>query len=287
MCRRRQTVSFKEPTYFVIKFLCPNGHPLSAPENLAGKPGKCPKCNTAFVVPKPEAAAPEPAPAATPAGGHAPELAAPAAGTAAPAGAAAGPAPEVPAMGSGTALPAGEVFVFLCPNGHKLNGPPSMKGKPGQCPHCGARFRIPTDEDIEQAEEEVPTGDAEEEDIPQGQPDDDVNFNRLFGGDVGEEVIEATVEDAVAPPPPGPTGLGYIVGRLWERRTEQTELEIFLGEGEIVAPDYYSEVLSSSDYGVFAIQEGDGSFAVTVIPWNTVRRVGMRRIGDLPESLFG
>jgi hypothetical protein len=269
----------------VIKFLCPNGHPLSAPENLAGKPGKCPKCNTAFVVPKPDEAAPAGPPA--PAGGPPPELAAPASTPAAAASSQAA-APEVPAMGSGTELPAGEVFVFLCPNGHKLNGPPSMKGKPGQCPHCGARFRIPTDEDIEEAEEEVPTGEADDEEIPQGQPDEEgVNFNQLFGGEGGEEVVEATVEDAVAPPPPGPTGLGYIVGRLWERRTEQTELEIFLGEGEIVAPDFYSEVLSSSDYGVFAIQEGDGSFAVTVIPWNTVRRIGMRRIGDLPESLFG
>lgn len=261
----------------MIKFLCPNGHPLSAPENLAGKPGKCPKCNTAFVVPKPAELAPQPA---------TPELAA-LAKSESPAVAA---APEVPAMGSGTELPAGEVFVFLCPNGHKLNGPPSMKGKPGQCPHCGARFRIPTDEDVEQAEEEVPTGEAEaeEEEIPQGQPEEEsVDFKRLFGGEAGEEVVEATIEEAVAPPPPGPTGLGYIVGRLWERRTDDTELEIFLGEGEIVAPDFYSEVLSSSDYGVFATQEGDGSFAVTVIPWNTVRRVGMRRIGELPEQLFG
>ena len=37
-----------------IKFLCPNGHQLTAPDNLSGKPGKCPKCNTPFVVPTPE-----------------------------------------------------------------------------------------------------------------------------------------------------------------------------------------------------------------------------------------
>ena len=35
----------------VIKFLCPNGHQLNAPENMAGKKGKCPKCQSAFVVP--------------------------------------------------------------------------------------------------------------------------------------------------------------------------------------------------------------------------------------------
>ena len=305
----------------MIKFLCPNGHTLSAPENLAGKPGKCPKCNTAFVVPKPEepappaplepageapalapaaataGAAPAPAPAAEattapPAAGNPAPLAGnaaqPAANTAPPAAA----ATQMPELGSGKGLPPGEVFVFLCPNGHRLNGPPSMKGKPGQCPHCGARFRIPSDEDLEDLElpeeEDVPTGQAEdEEEIPEGRPEGGVDFNRLFGGGSSEEVVDAAVEEAIAPPPPGAGGLGYIVGRLWERRTDDTELEIFLGEGEIVTPDFFSEVLSSSDYGVFATQEGDGSFAVTVIPWNTVRRVGMRRIGQLPGSLFG
>jgi hypothetical protein len=80
--------------------------------------------------------------------------------------------------------------------------------------------------------------------------------------------------------------LGYIVARLWERRTEGAQLEVFLTEGEIVAPDYFSEVLSSSDYGVFAIQEGDGSFAVTIVPWGSVRRVAMRQLGDLSGELF-
>jgi len=102
-----------------------------------------------------------------------------------------------------------------------------------------------------------------------------------------EEPVEAFVEEPpVAPPPPGASGLGYIVGRLWEQRVDGTELEIFLSEGEILAPDQFSEVLSSSDYGVFAVQEGDGSFAITVVPWSAVRRIGMRKMPDLPPQLF-
>jgi len=108
------------------------------------------------------------------------------------------------------------------------------------------------------------------------------NLNRLLGGGGQPE----QVEQGLPGPPPGAAGLGYIVGRLWDQRTDQTELEIFLTEGEIVSPDYYSELLSTSDYGVFAIQEGDGSFAITVIPWSTVRRVGMRRLLDLSGDLF-
>jgi hypothetical protein len=275
----------------MIKFLCPNGHQLSAPENLAGKAGKCPKCSTPFVVPKlEEFEEPAPEPAAEQAAEA--ESPAPEPQPAAAASSADGDKTrETPAMGSGKqgAAP-GELFVFLCPNGHKLNGPPSLKGRPGQCPHCGARFRIPSDDDLETPEEEVPTGEAEDEEVAEGQGVDDeggFDFGRLMGGEQPEDAVEAVVEEPpVAPPPPGASGLGYIVGRLWEQRAEGTELEIFLTEGEILAPDEFSEVLSSSDYGVFAIQEGDGSFAVTVIPWSAVRRIGMRRMVDLPPQLF-
>jgi hypothetical protein len=246
----------------MMKFLCPNGHPLTAPENLAGKTGKCPKCNASFVVPQPGEA------------GSSGDLVA-ASGSA-----------VTPAMGSGKNLTVGgEIFVFLCPNGHKLNGPPSLKGKPGQCPHCGARFLIPTDEDIEAAGAEAASeGTDEAGELPSDTAIEATraDFNRGLGGraeDTGNDMESMR-------PPSGASGLGFIVARLWERRTEQSELEIFLSEGEILAPDYYSKSLSTSDYGVFAVQEGDGSFAVTVIPWNTVRRMGLRRMGELPGELF-
>jgi hypothetical protein len=231
----------------MIKFVCPGGHQLTAPENLAGKPGRCPKCNAPFVVPAADSAA---------AGGSTPTLAE---------GSHASRSAVTPAMGSGKGQAgAGELFIFLCPNGHKLNGPPTLKGKPGQCPHCGARFIIPTDDDI---------------------PPDDFELEGLGeGADFAEEPAERP--SAVDRPPSGASGLGYIVARLWEQRTEQTELEIFLAEGEIIAPDFYSETLSTSDYGVFAVEEGDGSLAITVIPWAAVRRVGMRRVTELPPGLF-
>lgn len=273
----------------MIKFLCPSGHPLSAPENLAGKKGKCPKCNTPFVVPSLEEVADLSPPGAglaaeQPATAAEPELAAAEGGASGGEG-----SREFPEMGSGKGMAAapGEIFVFLCPNGHKLNGPPTMKGKAGQCPHCGAKFRIPTDEEMELPEEEIPPGEADDEGIAAGQEVADEGDFGFLGERQDENAVEAYVEEApVAPPPPGASGLGYIVGRLWEQRTEGTELEIFLTEGEIMSPDQFSEVLSSSDYGVFAVQEGDGSFAITVVPWSAVRRIGMRKMPDLPPQLF-
>jgi hypothetical protein len=265
----------------VIKFLCPNGHQLSAPETMAGKRGKCPKCQSAFVVPTLEELA------AAEAEDEAPELepatAAAGAMAAASLAAAAEGSAVRPNLGSGKGLPAGEVFVFLCPNGHKLNGPPSLKGKAGQCPHCGARFRIPSDADLEELEQ-----------APAGQGDEEIATGRLEEeegggfppGDFGEEVIDAAVEEPLAPPPPGAAGMGYIFARLWEQRDDQTEIEIFLSEGEIMSPDRYSEVLSSSDYGVFAVQEGDGNYTITVIPWSAVRRIGLRKVAELTGQMW-
>src|SRR5262249_24364295 len=116
----------------MMKFLCPTGHPLNAPESLAGKPSRCPRCNTPFIVPQPSEA------------GDGGDLAT------------GGSSRITTAGGSGTNLvQTEELFYFPCPNGTKRNGPPTLKGKAGQCPECGARFLIPTDEKIAAAGEEV------------------------------------------------------------------------------------------------------------------------------------
>ena len=60
-----------------IRFLCPRGHKLAVPDNLAGKKGRCPICQQRVYIPVPEAAdmasappdaagQPEPAPAGVP-----------------------------------------------------------------------------------------------------------------------------------------------------------------------------------------------------------------------------
>lgn len=254
----------------VIKFLCPNGHPLSAPENLAGKAGKCPKCATAFVVPAPEAESQN--------------------GDSAASDVTSGSAATTAGIGTGSSksgIKTGELFVFLCPNGHKLNGPPSLKGKAGQCPHCGAKFIIPSDEDLEEELEPADEGLAAPSAIGAGSSPSN-SFANLFG-QAEEEVVEEPIVDDdpdVEPVPEGVHALGYILGRLWDRRDDEVEIEIYLQEGEIMSPDFYSEVLSTGEYGVFGMLEGDGTYAITVIPWTAVRRVGVRRIEGLSPKMF-
>jgi hypothetical protein len=175
-------------------------------------------------------------------------------------------------MGSGIkpgpgAKPSEEIFVFLCPNGHKLNGPPSLKGKLGQCPHCGARFRIPDDqpdavEGAELVDQPPPGTDAVEE---------------ISSDPFGIEE-QQPLENGVHP-------LAHVIGRLWRHKGENGELELLLPEGEIMHPEYFSPGLSAHDYGVFATHEGHG-YSISVIPWANVRRVNVHKLEHLPPGMF-
>ena len=244
----------------VVKFLCPNGHPLNAPLHLVGKAGKCPKCHTAFVVPAPESEHGESSVVTSGSGKRTVE-----------GGSSAKHSIDLASgikEGSSASKIRHDVFVFLCPNGHRLNGPPSLKGKLGQCPHCNAKFRIPEDEP------EVAQG-AELVDEPS--PD-------------SEAVEEIPAEELVVqePEPPFEEGvhpLAHIVARLWHHKGERGELELLLPEGEMMQPEHYSAALSAHDYGVFATREGMG-FSFTVIPWTSVRRVNVHKVETLPPGAF-
>ena len=91
-----------------IQFMCPNGHPLSAPSKQAGKPGRCPKCEVAYVTPT----------------GEDDQVVT-------------GAVPEL------VAEDAGATFEFLCPNGHKIKAAEEVAGQKAKCPECGERFLVP------------------------------------------------------------------------------------------------------------------------------------------------
>jgi hypothetical protein len=241
-----------------VKFLCPNGHPLNAPQNLVGKAGRCPKCSTAFVVPAPEIEEP-----------------------ASNAGANKGPEPagSSPLINLGSGIREGsnvgsqtrpDRFVFLCPNGHKLNGPAALKGKLGQCPHCGARFRIPEDD----PEPELIDG-AE---LVAQPPRDLEQVEQILPEELAAAVPEPPFEVGVHP-------LAHIMNRLWYHKGDSGEIELLLPEGEIMSPEHYSPELSSKEYGVFATREALG-YSFSVVPWANVRRVNVHKVEHLPLGAF-
>src|SRR5437870_4014874 len=52
MARRHRRSTLKAQR-MLIRFTCPRGHKMSAPDDKAGSMGKCPQCETMFEVPRP------------------------------------------------------------------------------------------------------------------------------------------------------------------------------------------------------------------------------------------
>ncbi len=270
-----------------ITFLCPNGHQLNAKEERAGKPGQCPKCGSKFVVPEPDESEEE-------------HVKAPAA------------AEESPSS-KGNEEP---TITFLCPNGHQLHGPAKLQGRPGQCPHCNAKFLIPSYEDeAEEQEAETageadvapeadfaPTSDAEKkpvtvDEIPVGTiveegieqlPQDAVEVIEEIE-EVGSQISQAEIVGILEPAAAAlnaPHPLADLFFDLWDRRGKDEVVEVDLGNGKVLVPDRVSASSARGAYGIFGMKEDDGTFTITVVPWNAVTRVGYRKLSKLPKDLF-
>ena len=119
----------------VIDFLCPNGHRIRCPADQAGQVAKCPRCGVKFRVPSAEETETDES-NQTGSDVSSAELV-----SGAPGGSS-DSQPRVP--------PREPQIEFLCPNGHHLHGPASLQGRPGACPECGSRFRIPV---VDEAQE--------------------------------------------------------------------------------------------------------------------------------------
>ena len=256
-----------------IEFLCPNGHRLSSPDASAGRPGKCPKCQAVFRVPQQSGARATPSDS-----GHSlPHLEE--AESLSGRTTAASLNIQTPASSN----PAGEVIVFLCPNGHRLNGPLSMQGKPGQCPHCGAKFIIPSYDDHDDDSLEIVDDDETVDD-----------FDRLQGS---SPVRDRSNSDSHVPliGATGLSGAGRSTDRhpmatafadLWQRRQIGRVVELFTKDGAKVTCERF-RLASAGEYaGVFATRDEAGSLAMVAVAWDSVSRVILRGVRELPRDAF-
>ncbi|REJ65285.1 MAG: hypothetical protein DWQ31_18505 [Planctomycetota bacterium] len=235
----------------VIKLRCPEGHPVTCPDEKVGQTGRCPKCGSKFRVPDPR------------------------------------PAAEASNGGNGASA---DLIVFLCPNGHKLNGPSTLQGKPGQCPHCNARFVIPDFDDLDE-DEELDTEDA----MPELWADDAEEDEEI------EEIdaIEPLPEDAsgvsrgdwsrVSPPPAAeraasaPAALSVLFDRFWGYKRRGATLHLHLSNGEVVEPENYAREMSNGEFAVFTTVDDSGKRSMTTIAWTAIVRIAVDDIGDVPD----
>ena len=276
-----------------IEFLCPNGHRIRCPADRAGQRAKCPKCGIKFIVP--DASEDESADATG--GDSAVTQTAPG-----------GPGSSAVKSGPGSGVNKGtDQIEFLCPNGHLLHGSRQLQGHPGQCPECGSKFRIPTYEDaddeggigtnegiteekakpsepqvglepLESHEDSavtLPEMTAEEKDVKLGPPPLHETFPVALQGDGSGRWAQAR----------GTHPLSELFCRLWAKKSKGAVIELHFGDGETLIPDRFARPLSQGSHGLFAVKEPDGTYTLTAIAWESISRVLVKHVHELPEEM--
>lgn len=167
-------------------------------------------------------------------------------------------------------------FAFSCPNGHQLNGPANLQGQPGQCPKCGVKFIIPTSDGSEAW--------------------DDGSFATSQAHFDDDEMISMSDLDRISPFGSANSGvtdsgsfgvhaMEQLFAILWREREHGGVVEVHL-DNFVIVPDWWAESLSSSTHAVFALQTADGTYVIEAVSWDSIRRITVRRITELPDGVF-
>jgi len=255
----------------VIEFLCPNGHRIRCPAEQAGRAAKCPRCGVKFRIP--DAAELNVSEATgSDSGVSRPEFTDSDVGSKKP-----------PSVGG---RPQKEPQIeFLCPNGHRLFGPASLQGKPGECPECRSRFRIPTYDEASSEEIHLSRGEGQEGPAaaaPASAETRPALPPALAPVPPEEAALPATVPGGDA----AGQGLAALFAQLWDLRPAGATVELRLHDGETIVPDQFLKKLSQeSRQAVFAVKDTDGCLSIVVTAWDAVARATVRGLTGLPKEL--
>jgi hypothetical protein len=79
--------------------------------------------------------------------------------------------------------------------------------------------------------------------------------------------------------------MAELFARFWAARTEGSRVEVHLASGGVLLPDAYIETPSQPGHAVLVSREPDGSRTVTLVPWESVVRVILRGIRQVPGQI--
>jgi len=189
-----------------------------------------------------------------------------------------------PASGVGLgAATAPDQVEFLCPNDHLLHGPSALQGRPGQCPVCGSKFRIPVYQ--EEAASEPPKSAAGRADQAAEGSSVELADGEHDAAGTGSEAGREGTSGTEPNRPPSSTGqpgqlhpAAQLMARLWRLKSQGATIELRYGEGHRLTPDEYVTSLSSATHAVFSVKEPNGTLTLTAMPWESIHAVVVRGV---------
>jgi hypothetical protein len=84
----------------------------------------------------------------------------------------------------------------------------------------------------------------------------------------------------------GENPTAILVARLWAEREHGGIIELHLDGGSVILPEWYDANWSRGTHGLFASQAADGSVTLTAVAWETVRKVVVRQLTEVPNDMF-
>lgn len=150
-------------------------------------------------------------------------------------------------------------------------------------------LEVPALEPPAEAPEPVVVGDA----APAGAESPPAETWNFIGGE-GERPAAAGFEPAAWSPAEAGAGLAgdasnptaILVGRLWAERQHGGVIELHLAGGSVILPEWYDANWSRGTHGLFASQGADGTVTLTAVAWETVQKIVVRQLTEVPDDMF-
>ena len=183
---------------------------------------------------------------------------------------------------------------FLCPNNHKIRCSDDRAGHEAKCPKCGVKFLIPSNGTSEKSAVHQSAASGQ---IP-GLGDSHISLDALDKIEADEssaavfknpkssstsiKTSAATAARLTAGSTANAPSMARVFAQLWAEKPKDAILEVILRNGEVFKPDLYSKKLSLQNQGVFAVKEMDGTYTITMVEWDSMSHIQIRKMRDLP-----
>ena len=111
-------------------------------------------------------------------------------------------------------------------------------------------------------------------------------------GLASEPAAVASAAGWIPPLPPvdgGPAAehpTARLVARLWVERGHGGIVELHMGGGGVILPEWYEPQWSRGTHGLFASQAVDGSVTLTAVAWDKIEKIVVRKVQGLPDGMF-